>query len=179
MKTATVVLRHEHEAIVLALRLLAEIDRHAMAQQPVEKQDLQALVDFLSEFADTCHHGKEEQLLFAQMTQTGHPQVQQVIERLRPEHAQARHWIARMRHALQPFKPSNFHDAARSYAQLMLAHIDQENTVLFPWAEKLLSTEQLIGLSREFEAFEAHVIGAERHAALHDLLARLQTRYTI
>ena len=69
MKAATAVLRHEHEAIVLALRILAEIDRHAIAHDPVHLEDLRALVDFLAEFADTCHHGKEEQLLFVQLTQ--------------------------------------------------------------------------------------------------------------
>lgn len=179
MKTATVVLRHEHEAIVLALRILAEIDRHAIAHHAVERQDLQALVDFLSEFADACHHGKEETLLFPLLTQTGNPQVRRVVEQLLPEHAQGRHWIAKMRHALQPFRPENFHDAARAYAQLLLAHIEQENTVLFPMADRLLSTEQLISLSREFDAFELRVMGPERHEALHDLLVRLQTRYSI
>ncbi len=179
MKTATVVLRHEHEAIVLALRILAEIDRHAIAHQPVERQDLQTLVDFLAEFADTCHHGKEEQLLFPRLHQTGSAEVQHTVERLLPEHAQARHWLASMRRALQPFSPEHFHDAARSYAALMLAHIEQENTVLFPMAERLLSTEQLLDLSQQFEAFEVRIIGAERHEALHDQLMRLQMRYSI
>ncbi len=179
MKTATAVLRHEHEAIVLALRILAEIDRHAIAHQPVQQQDLQALVDFLSEFADSCHHGKEEKLLFPLLAQTGNLQVQHVIEHLLPEHAQGRHWIASMRRALQPFQPEQFHDAARAYAQLLLAHIEQENTLLFPMTERLLTTEQLITLSREFAAYEVHVMGPERHEALHDLLARLQTRYSI
>ena len=47
MKAATAVLRHEHEAIVLALRILAEIDRHAIAHDPVHLEELRALVDFL------------------------------------------------------------------------------------------------------------------------------------
>ena len=179
MKTATAVLRHEHEAIVLALRILAEIDRHAIAHDPVERQDLQALVDFLAEFADTCHHGKEEQLLFPCLAQTGNPKVQHTVERLLPEHARGRHWIGKMRQALQPLRPEAFHEAARAYAQLLLTHIEQENTVLFPMAEQLLSTEELIALSREFDTFERQVMGPERHEALHDLLSRLQTRYSI
>jgi hemerythrin-like domain-containing protein len=179
MKTATAILRHEHEAIVLALRILAEIDRHAIAHDPVERQDLQALVDFLAEFADTCHHGKEEQLLFPRLAQTGNPQVQHMIERLLPEHARGRHWIAKMRQALQPLRSEAFHDAARGYAQLLLAHIEQENTVLLPMAERLLDTEELIALSREFDTFERQVMGPERHEALHDLLSRMQMRYSI
>ena len=179
MKTATAVLRHEHEAIVLALRILAEIDRHAIAHQPVQQQDLYALVDFLAEFADTCHHGKEEKLLFPRLAQTGNPQVQHAMEHFLPEHARARHWIARMRKALQPFKPEHFHDAARAYAQLLLAHIEQENTVLFPLAERLLNTSELISLSHQFDVFEQEVMGLERHEALHHLLGQLQMRYSI
>mgnify|MGYP001213482181 CR=1 FL=1 len=179
MKTATVVLRHEHEAIVLALRILAEIDRHAIAHQPVERQDLQTLVNFLSEFADACHHGKEEQLLFPRLVQTGNLQAQHTIEGLLSEHAQGRQWIARMRQALHPFKPEVFHDAARGYAELLLAHIEQENTVLFPMAERLLSTEDLLALSRDFETFERQAMGPERHETLHQMLGEMQMRYSI
>jgi hemerythrin-like domain-containing protein len=180
MRAATTVLHREHDAIVMGLRILAEIDRHAIMQQPVDHADLQSLVDFFSEFADTCHHGKEEQLLFPMLLQTGDRQAQQAVERLLPEHAQGRHWLARMRHALkEPFRPEAFHDAARSYAALLLAHIEQENTVLFPMAERLLDEHQLGDLSRAFEVFEVKVMGPERHEALHALLHRLQLRYSI
>lgn len=180
MKSPTDVLRHEHEAIVLALRILAEIDRHAIAHDPVHQEDLAALVDFLAEFADTCHHGKEETLLFHQLQQADAVQAGPVLERLRLEHAQGRHWIARMRRCLQPpFRPEAFHDAARAYTRLLLEHIEKENTVLFPMAERLLDTEALTGLSRAFERFEVRVMGRERHEALHQLLTRLQTRYSV
>ena len=180
MKTATAVLRREHEAIVLALRILAEIDRHAIVHDPIHQEDLLALVDFFSEFADACHHGKEEQLLFAQLMQADALQTRSVVERLRLEHEQGRHWIARMRRALQPpFRSEAFHEAARAYTQLLLEHIDKENTVLLPMAERLLSPEQLAALSRDFERFEVRVMGVQRHQALHELLQTLQVRYSI
>lgn len=180
MRAATTVLHREHDAIVMGLRVLAEIDRHAIANQPVDRADLQSLVDFFSEFADTCHHGKEEQLLFPRLLQTGNRQAREVIEHLLPEHAQGRHWLARMRRSLaEPFRPEAFHEAARGYAALLLAHIQQENTVLFPMAERLLDPAQLGILSHEFEVFERQVMGAERHEALHALLHTLQQRYSI
>lgn len=180
MKTATGVLRHEHEAIVLALRVLAEIDRHAIAHDPVHQEDLLALVDFLAEFADTCHHGKEENWLFPQLVQADAVQATPVVERLRLEHEQGRHLLARMRRRLQaPFKAQAFHDAARAYTQLLLEHIDKENTVLLPMAERLLSADQLAALSRSFERFEVQVMGQQRHEMLHTLLKQLQTRYSV
>jgi len=180
MKTATAVLRREHEAIVLALRILAEIDRHAIVHDPIHQEDLLALVDFFSEFADACHHGKEEQLLFVRLMQADALQTRSMVERLQFEHEQGRHWIARMRRALQPpFRSEAFHEAARAYTQLLLEHIDKENTVLLPMAERLLSPEQLAALSRDFERFEVRVMGVQRHQALHELLQTLQVRYSI
>ncbi len=85
MTNATTMLHHEHDAIVMGLRILAEIDRHAVAKQAVDAADLQSLVDFFSEFADACHHGKEEQLLFPRLMQTGDRQTREAIERLLDE----------------------------------------------------------------------------------------------
>jgi hemerythrin-like domain-containing protein len=107
-------------------------------------------------------------------------QTRSMVERLQFEHEQGRHWIARMRRALQPpFRSEAFHEAARAYTQLLLEHIDKENTVLLPMAERLLSPEQLAALSRDFERFEVRVMGVQRHQALHELLQTLQVRYSI
>ncbi len=180
MTNATTMLHREHDAIVMGLRILAEIDRHAVAKQAVDAADLQSLVDFFSEFADACHHGKEEQLLFPRLMQTGDRQTREAIERLQDEHAQGRHWLARMRRALQtPFKSEAFHEAALGYAALLLPHIEQENKRLFPMAERLLDVAQQGALAREFEVFERQVMGPERHEALHALLHTLQQRYSI
>jgi len=180
MKTATAVLHHEHDAIVMGLRILAEIDRHAIAHQPVDRGDLRALLDFFSGFADTCHHGKEEQLLFPALLKTGDLQTRRTVERLTADHGQGRRWLAKMQRALEPdFKPEAFHDAAQAYAALLLAHIEQENTLLFPRAERLLDTPALQALSREFDIFEHQVMGAGRHEALHQRLKTLQLRYSI
>lgn len=170
-------LRDEHAAITRALSILADIDRHLVAGQAIDVQDLSDLLDFFSDFADACHHGKEEDLLFPALLHADASQSRKPIERLQQEHAQGRQWVAKMREALQPLAPQAFHDAAHRYTRMLLEHIDKENHVLLPMAARLLSARQLAHLWQDFEAFETRVMGNERHEALHHLLHRLQTRY--
>jgi len=60
-------LTHEHQALLHALELLDALCqrlRHPEQGRTVDPQDLLQLTGFFREFADRCHHGKEEDLLF-------------------------------------------------------------------------------------------------------------------
>jgi hemerythrin-like domain-containing protein len=70
-----------------------------------------------------------------------------------------------------------FKQAAGEYAALLQTHIDKENTVLFPMAEKALSAEQFERILAAFEQHEQKVIGTGRHAELHELLRKLKQKY--
>ncbi len=72
--------------------------------------------------------------------------------------------------------PARFTSAARGYAVLR-THIDKENNILFPMAEKALSAQQLDELFEQFEGHEDNVIGAGRHEELHGLLKGLREKY--
>lgn len=171
-------LRHEHEAITLGLRLLARMDHRIAAGQTVDTQDLSALVDFLKAFADTCHHGKEEKILFPAMKAEDLEQTQAPIERMLEEHAHGRQLLADLQAALAPsIGHAEFHKAARAYTALLLAHIEKENTILFPMASRLLSSAQQSQLADAFEAYENKVMGPGQHDALHTTLKNLVTRY--
>ena len=67
MRHAIDTLKNEHEAITLGLKILTRMDERVSAEQVTDIQDLSALTDFLKAFADTCHHGKEEGILFPAM----------------------------------------------------------------------------------------------------------------
>lgn len=57
-------LMNEHDAILSALKILRAIAQRVAAGQPTEAEDIAAFIGFLKEFADKCHHGKEEGILF-------------------------------------------------------------------------------------------------------------------
>src|SRR3546814_14929765 len=67
---ATDVLKHEHDAILMAIKILDQISDEAR-QGNATSTDVTQFLGFLREFADTCHHGQEEGLLFPAMIEAG------------------------------------------------------------------------------------------------------------
>lgn len=177
MSAAIDVLRHEHDAILMALRILDRIAEHA-GKGTLAPADAAAFLGFLREFADKCHHGKEEGLLFPAMIEAGLPPQGGPIAMMLNEHEEGRSLVAAMGKASEPALDSKaFVAAANAYSAHLRAHIEKENTVLFPMAEQVVPAEVLDGLTERFEQYEEEVIGHGRHEELHGMLKELKARY--
>lgn len=171
-------LKHEHEAILTALAILENMNARMVSEKSIAKEDLEHFIGFLKEFADKCHHGKEEGLLFPALIKAGIPEKDGPIGVLLSEHRQGRELIKAMEKAVSDqVDYGRFVESARAYSALLLSHIQKENQVLFPAAEKVLTETQLNGLYDAFEEYEEKVIGAGRHEVLHALLKELKERY--
>jgi hemerythrin-like domain-containing protein len=72
--SATQQLKDEHEGILLMLRVLDRIAAKIDAKEDVDPHHLERIVEFLQIFADRCHHGKEEDLLFPELEKVGFPE---------------------------------------------------------------------------------------------------------
>jgi hemerythrin-like domain-containing protein len=171
-------LMHDHETILSALDILGRMDRAVTAGTPVDPQDIKAFIRFLREFADECHHGKEEGLLFPALVAAGMPERGGPVGVMLDEHVEGRRWIADMEAAAKPaLKAAEFTRSARGYSQLLRAHIQKENQVLFMMAERILPPGELDELADAFAAHEARVMGAGRHEELHALIESLRAKY--
>jgi hemerythrin-like domain-containing protein len=171
-------LKHEHDVILIGLRILDGMCQRIQSGEPIERGDMKAFLGFLGEFADKCHHGKEEDHLFPAMVNAGVKRDGGPIGAMLQEHAQGREWISKMTQSLDPaLDPAEFVSAARGYADLLRAHIQKENDVLFPTAERILTSERLQALYRAFEEHEEKVIGGGRHEQLHGLLKEMKAKY--
>jgi hemerythrin-like domain-containing protein len=154
--------------------MVARVD----AGPPVDPQQVGSLLAFLHEFADTCHHGKEEGLLMPALLDAGIDRDAAPLRRMLDEHAQGRELVQLMRAAALPMlRGAEFAAAARAYAALLRGHIAHEHEVLFPLAEARLSTAQLDNLFDAFAIHESEVIGPGRHEALHEMLGELGEKY--
>ena len=171
-------LSHEHEAVISALAILDGITALLNNGATVEVDDLLGFIGFLTEFADKCHHGKEEGILFPALSRAGIPQKGGPIGMLLAEHAQGRDLIRTMKGAVgkTPDFPK-FARAAAEYSSLLRSHVTKENNALFPAAEKALTTSQLENIHQSFEEHEEKVIGHGRHEQLHALFDGLRRKY--
>jgi hemerythrin-like domain-containing protein len=174
-------LKHEHRAIEGALQILDTIARRL--QEPGVPRDARQLVDFFRTFADTCHHGKEEQAFFPALEAVGVPRQGGPIEVMLAEHQQGRRHIQGMLDALDAMEAGGanrtdpFREHAHSYARLLRTHIDKEDKVLFAIAEQRLPAEHQDRKNEEFERIEREVVGAGKHEELHRLLDTLARKY--
>ena len=67
MKTPTMDLIEEHGGIMLMLSVMKKVTDKLKAGEEVKKEHLDKILEFLTNFADKCHHGKEEDMLFPEL----------------------------------------------------------------------------------------------------------------
>lgn len=171
-------LKSDHEAILHALDILDSISDKLGRGAEIPSSEPLALIDFLKEFADTCHHGKEEGIFFPALESAGIPRDGGPVGVMLHEHELGREYIRRMRAALGSVADHEmFVKNATAYTNLLRNHIEKENTVLFPMGERLLKAEQLASISEQFQRHENEVIGAGRHEELHAMLKDFGERY--
>jgi hemerythrin-like domain-containing protein len=178
MSKAIADLNNEHEAILSVIKIMGRMAAAIDTSTLMDTRDISSAIGFLKEFADKCHHGKEEGLLFPAMVAAGVSQEGGPIGAMLAEHVQGRKFIRDMEESLAAgVDLAKFAQAEKGYAHLLRNHIQKENWVLFPMAEDVLSGPQLEKLYEGFEEHEEKVIGHGRHEELHALLKNLQEKY--
>jgi hemerythrin-like domain-containing protein len=179
MSKAMADLMNDHEAILSALDIFTKILDSNKAKASVNAQEMTDFVNFLKEFADKCHHGKEEGMLFPAMIAAGVPDHGGPIGVMMTEHVQGRKLIHDMDEALEGVvDQARLEKAGRDYIDLLRAHIQKENMILFPMADRVLNGQLLDKMAENFDEHEEKVIGHGRHEELHAMLHDLQKKYS-
>lgn len=170
---ATDDLQHEHRVIELVLAGLERIAQHAEAEGRVDRAPAERALEILRVFADRCHHGKEERVLFRRLEERGMPREGGPLGVMLHEHNQGREHIAAMVQVLPKASEGDrdatrtFAEHARAYAELLRQHIRKEDGVLYPMAERMLSAEDDAQLIEGFEIIERDEIGEGVHEKYH------------
>ncbi len=149
-------LKSEHELIERGLNLLEKALARLAAGQPLPEGFPQWAPRFFQQFADQCHHAKEEDVFFPVLKQRGIPEQGGPIGVMLHEHGLGRDCVGRMREAsqAQPFDARTFTDAARQYVPLLRQHIFKENNVLFRMAEQVMSEADDADVTGRFSKVE-------------------------
>lgn len=162
------ILMDEHRQIE---RLLGALD--AFAADPTDADPrgrLRRLVTVVRGFADKAHHGKEEDLLFVAMEQSGFPSQFGPLAVMRHEHDVGREHVGALAVLAEPGgewtadERRILRTRATAFSSMLRAHIQKEDQVLYPMAEGHLSGDELAELARAFERHE--VEHGRRHAEL-------------
>jgi hemerythrin-like domain-containing protein len=175
----TETLKHEHQVILLALGAAERQARQIQETGAVRAETVDEMVDFFRNFADGCHHAKEERLLFVRMQERGMPLQGGPIAVMLQEHDQGRRLVKAVAEALPGARNgdaeaiASVRDNLGTYARFLRAHIAKEDNVLFPMADRLLAPEDQRSLAEAFDRVEAEEIGAGVHEKYSELAHKL------
>lgn len=178
---ATEILSQEHRVIEQVLDCLEVLAERSLASGNVDAQAAEKMLDFLRNFADHCHHAKEENHLFPWMERHGFSRQFGPTGVMLREHTLGRHYMQQMAAALPGAShgvstdAQAFAEAARSYVRLLREHIHKEDHCLFTMAAQVATAEDDNELVEAYARTEVHDIGAgvhERYVALADELAQ-------
>jgi hemerythrin-like domain-containing protein len=177
--TPVEILEAEHRVIqkvVAGMTVLAEkLEGGADLDVPL----LENIVEFLRTFADRCHHGKEEALLFPALERRGVPAHGCPIGGLTMEHQKGRLMVGEFAEAIggyakgEPAARENLVKSLRALTAFYPNHIWKEDYLLFPLAAKLLTLEDQQALAGKFEEVQ-HELGHEVHERFEKLAAKLE-----
>jgi hemerythrin-like domain-containing protein len=133
-------------------------------------------LEFLTTFADRCHHGKEEGALFPMLERKGLPRNVGPLAVMLADHDEGRAKTAAMRAALADNAPERFATQALAYVELLRDHIAKENQVLFPMADGLFSESEQDELLASFGSIEEVDLGPGTHERELERVERLLMR---
>jgi hemerythrin-like domain-containing protein/uncharacterized membrane protein len=128
-------------------RMLSELEHRVLRTNvsPFPVRFIESALDFFRVFADSCHHHKEENVLFPELVNAGVPVDGGPIGVMMAEHETGRECLARIEENLPAAANesqeaiSNIREAAAEYISMLRQHIWKEDNVLFQIAIARLS----------------------------------------
>ncbi len=161
----TAVMVEEHRLI---LRMIGLLEQNVARMEEGRFRDWQFFldgVDFIRNYADRFHHAKEEDVLFRALVQNGMPEQNSPVAAMLMAHDQGRASVREMEEAAQRALSGEsgqvpvIAEHARAYAALLRDHIDKEDSILYPLAERVLPEGLRPAMVEAYAAAEAKTPG--------------------
>ncbi|MFL0196002.1 hemerythrin domain-containing protein [Clostridium sp. WILCCON 0269] len=174
----------EHKNIKRMLQVIRKACLSIMNGREIDYMDFEMMIDFVRNYADKHHHGKEEKLLFNKMVDEIGGAAEKVVKfGMLVEHDFGRLYMKELEEALAKVKDGD--DEAKldvianavSYTHLLNRHIDKEDNVVYSFAQRSLSEEILNKFNMECNAFEEEMNRAGVQNKYIQILELLEQKY--
>ena len=170
-------LMKEHRLIEKILGVLGSLAFQADQGTGPDPDRARDTLTFFREFADRCHHGKEEKHLFPKLGERGYGPEMGPVAVMLGEHVQGRAYLRAVGEALENLDAegarTRFATAARGYVELLSAHIYKEDNILFHLADSVFTDEDQRVVAAGFEEVERMDMGEGAHERFHALADKL------
>jgi len=158
----TELLVKEHDDILAATKAIRKICINILDTNEFNVNIFKTFNNFSKNYADSHHHGKEEKILFKYMLEEL-PEISShlVTNGMLVEHDLGRMYMMNLKEAIESYELNPTTEAkmdimnnSLTYAELLARHIDKENNILYPYAEKNLNSKTLDIINSETLSFE-------------------------
>ncbi len=151
------IIRDEHASLAAMLQSM----RMLVERGPDEGRKnffdvLRAMLFYIDEYPERLHHPKESNLLFPKVVKAS-PKVLGAIDRLDRDHMHSEKAARELQHLLLawellgPSRRPAFQEAFSKYIDFYLDHMNMEEEVILPEAEKVLSPAEWSEIDTAFE----------------------------
>jgi hemerythrin-like domain-containing protein len=175
----TEVLKQEHKVILQVLSAAEKKAKAIEAKGQINGEKVEKMLDFFRNFADKCHHAKEEKHLFATLQQRGMSREVGPIAVMLSEHQHGRNRVKAAGEALPKARGGDrgalrqVRENLAAYVKLLKEHIIKEDNVLFAMADKVLTHQNQKDLMAAFEKAEREKVGEGVHEKYHQMAREL------
>lgn len=171
-------LMHEHQLILRMIAQMAAKAERVAAGEPVDPVFVSVVVDFIRSYADRCHHGKEEEILFRELrTKELSEADARDMQRLIDDHVWARGKTRELVEASEWYFSGDTEQLPRialilqQLAEFYPDHIAREDTQFFRHAVGYFDSEERERIDAESREFDRQLIH-ERYAAVVEGMER-------
>jgi hemerythrin-like domain-containing protein len=175
----------EHKNITRMLNVMRKACYRLMQGEAISYKDFYKMIDFIRNYADAHHHGKEEKLLFKEMVDhLGKMGNNLVTHGMLVEHDLGRLYISELSTALEHLKSGDDESKldvianAVGYANHLARHIKKEDAIVYTFAEKQLSPDIIERVNQQTEEFEEEAAKQDTQTKYINLLEELEKKYT-
>lgn len=176
----TDILEREHRVIEKILPVLEAAGVRLEKGLALDADVFPKCLEFLHIFADECHHALEESELFPEMGRAGIDTEAGLIYALKEEHKAMRTLVKKLDELWSrpgDEKPAGeIRAVIRTYARILPAHTEKEDTTCFPLADDLFSTEQQRELTARYGEFQSRKPCQGSFEYYQDLITGLEAR---
>ena len=178
MQRGLTIIKDEHRALAAVLRgfqyLVQQIGNSGKAPDfPLMK----SMLTYIETFPDKLHHPKEDEYLYRIMRERT-SEVDATLDLLEEEHRQEPEWLGRLRTSLELYERDagafdGFADAVEFYVASHFSHMNKEEDVVMPVAEKVLTAEDWQTIDAAFGSNQDPLVGTGTQKEFRKLFRRI------
>jgi hemerythrin-like domain-containing protein len=166
----------EHRLIERMIKQLKEKSQRFDKEKIVDTLFIDKAVDFIRMYADRCHHGKEEDILFRDLARKQlNPELKKIMDELVNEHSYARNATKKLVSTKEKYGQGDktvLSDIVKLMVELAKfypRHIEKEDKHFFLPCMKYFSKEEQAAMLNEFWEFDRKLVHEKYKAIVEEI----------